>query len=256
MTTTDEASALLALAERAAGFLTPPRKGRGVCNDCFNLTRGYERCFACASGERRLAALVPISLSLGGGHLHHVLADYKRAQGLAAERASRELAAILTRFLATHEPCVADAAGVSGFDLVTTVPSGDPDRDHDHPLRHLVSQRVGSARGRYDRLLRRSDVAVSPRAFDPRRFCATRRVEGLNVLLIDDTWTTGASAQSAATALLEAGAASVAAVVVGRHLRRGWHDNDARVAALAGQFDWSRCAVCAGAVAGAVAQAA
>jgi predicted amidophosphoribosyltransferase len=245
MTGRAESPAALDLANRSAGFLIPPRHGSGVCHDCFNLTRGYERCFACACGERRLATLVPISLSLGGSHVHHVLADYKRLQGLAAERATRELAAILTRFLGSHEPCVAKAAGLSRFDVVTTVPSGDARRDEAHPLRKLVAERVEPVRQRYERLLRHSGIQVRPRSFDARRFTPTRTVEGLNVLLIDDTWTTGASAQSAAAVLQEAGAAAVAAVVVGRHLRRGWHENDARVAALAGHFDWSTCAVCA-----------
>ena len=40
------------------------------------------------------------------------------------------------------------------------------------------------------------------------------------MLLIDDTWTTGSSAQSAAIALRAAGATSVVTVVIGRHVGR------------------------------------
>ena len=58
------------------------------------------------------------------------------------------------------------------------------------------------------------------------------------MLLIDDTWTTGASAQSAAAALKQAGAATVAAVVIGRHLNRDWHENDRRIRGIAQPFDW------------------
>ena len=65
------------------------------------------------------------------------------------------------------------------------------------------------------------------------------------MLLIDDTWTTGANAQSAAAALKAAGAGRVAAVVIGRHVNRGWHDNDRRLAALVGRFEWTQCALCA-----------
>ena len=39
-------------------------------------------------------------------------------------------------------------------------------------------------------------------------------------MLIDDTWTTGSSAQSAAIALRAAGATSVVTVVIGRYLGR------------------------------------
>ena len=43
-------------------------------------------------------------------------------------------------------------------------------------------------------------------------------VAGADVLLVDDTWVSGASAQSAAAALKAAGARRVALVVIGRHL--------------------------------------
>ena len=65
------------------------------------------------------------------------------------------------------------------------------------------------------------------------------------MLLIDDTWTTGASAQSAAAALKDAGAGRVAAVVIGRHLNREWHENDRRLRGIERPFDWSKCALCA-----------
>jgi hypothetical protein len=56
------------------------------------------------------------------------------------------------------------------------------------------------------------------RTLDPTRFQATGLPPGAAVLLLDDTWVSGASAQSAAVALKLAGAAAVAVVVVGRHL--------------------------------------
>jgi orotate phosphoribosyltransferase len=43
-------------------------------------------------------------------------------------------------------------------------------------------------------------------------------VAGADVLLVDDTWVSGASAQSAAAALKAAGARRVALVVIGRHV--------------------------------------
>ena len=83
---------------------------------------------------------------------------------------------------------------------------------------------------------------MADREFDPRRFEVTRRLSGESVLLIDDTWTTGASAQSAAAALAEAGAGAVAAVVIGRYLNRDWHENDRRLRALPRPFQWDICA--------------
>jgi len=55
------------------------------------------------------------------------------------------------------------------------------------------------------------------RDLDPGRFLAAA-LPGARVLLIDDTWTTGSSAQSAAMALRAGGARSVVTVVLGRHV--------------------------------------
>jgi hypothetical protein len=208
-----------------------------------NLTRGFSSCFACSHLERHLDTLVPISYSVGHEYLHHILADYKRLQGPRAAAAGRQVQAILSMFLQEHERCVARAAGVERFDLVTTVPSSDLVRDAHHPLRGMVSK-VRQIGDRHERLLRRTSDPVEPRAFDGRRFRATHDLAGRNVLLIDDMWTTGASMESAAAALKRAGAAVVGGLVIGRHLNRDWHENDEHLDAL--PFAWDRCSVCAG----------
>jgi hypothetical protein len=65
------------------------------------------------------------------------------------------------------------------------------------------------------------------------------------VLLIDDMWTSGASAESAAAALRAAGARSVAGMVIGRHVNRGFHHNDARLRRIAEEaFDFEHCVLC------------
>ena len=86
---------------------------------------------------------------------------------------------------------------------------------------------------------------MDARAFDADKYIAVRALDGEPVLLIDDTWTTGANAQSAAAALRAAGAGPLAAVVVGRHVSRGWNENDSQLRALDEPFDWSRCPLCA-----------
>ncbi|HEY1517531.1 MAG TPA: hypothetical protein VGF91_14010 [Solirubrobacteraceae bacterium] len=222
-----------------------PRRGPDVCGACFNFTDGYEWCYACDHGQLVLDAVVPISYSVAREQLHHALASYKRLHDDVARRLGASLAAILWRFLAEHERCVARAAETDGFELVTTVPSGDRARDERHPLPWITGELVGPTRARHERLLLRSDFDIQPRAFSAEKFVATRRIEGASVLLIDDTWTTGASAQSAAAALKAAGAGPVAAVVIGRHLNREWHENDRRIRGIARPFDWSRCALCA-----------
>jgi hypothetical protein len=102
---------------------------------------------------------------------------------------------------------------VRAFTVVTAVPSADAERNARHPLPDVVGGLVGHTRDRYERLLDPSGIALGARATDPRRYVATRRLESENVLLIDDTWTTGAKAESAAAVLKAAGAGVVGIVV-------------------------------------------
>ncbi len=84
---------------------------------------------------------------------------------------------------------------------------------------------------------------MAERALDPGKFSPTRDLAGEAILLIDDTWTTGASAQGAAGALKIAGAGRVAVLVIGRHVNPEWSDNANRLRALPRGFDWDRCAL-------------
>jgi predicted amidophosphoribosyltransferase len=232
--------------------LLGPRRGPDVCATCFNFTAGYERCWNCAHGEPSLDALAPISYSVAREQLHHALASYKRLNGDIARPLRAILAAILWRFLQEHEACLAKAANTACFDVVTTVPSGNPARDEHHPLRTIVGHQVGPTRERYRRLLTRTTEQIPQRTFSSTKFEATTTLKNQSVLLIDDTWTTGASAQSAAAALKAAGAGPTAAVVIGRHLNREWHENDRRIRGIARPFEWQACALCADPVAPAV----
>lgn len=225
-------------------FMIGPRRGPEVCEVCFNFTRGYRRCYGCAHNGNWLAAVAPISYSVANEQLHRALWGYKHLAGTVAGRFQVELAAVLWRWLALHERCVAEAAGAGAFPLVTTVPSGFPDRDERHPLRSIVGELVGPARERYEPLLARTRTDVPVREARADKYRAQRKLSGEAVLLIDDTWTTGASAQSAAAALRGAGSGPVAAVVIGRHLNRDWYENDRRLRALTRPYDWDRCPLC------------
>lgn len=235
------------VAELTAAYgnvLVAPRRGEGVCRTCFNITDGYARCYACVHGGRGLDLVVPISYSVAGEQLHHALVSYKRGPRPAATELGLQLAAVLWRFLAEHERCVARALGVAAIPLVTTVPSNDRSRDDEHPLHGLVQRTVRPTSERFRRLLRRTDRPATPHVFCSERYVATAPLDSEPVLVIDDTWTTGANAHSAAAALKLAGAGPVAAVVIGRHLNRDWGVNDQRLNGLPTPFDWDHCVLC------------
>jgi hypothetical protein len=194
-----------------------------------------------------LDAVVPITYSVGGGVVHQRLRGYKDDPARAVRaRCTRDLAAILWRFLGEHERCVAAAARAASFTLVTTVPSSAPQRDERRGRLRLIARGGDGAPARYVRLLRATGRPEAAHRFEPERFAAAERIGGADVLLIDDTWTSGASAQAAAHALKRAGARRVALVVIGRHVNPEYLDNRARLRALP-PFQWSTCAAeCAG----------
>jgi predicted amidophosphoribosyltransferase len=225
-----------------ANFLLPPASpgAEGVCSVCLTFTQGYTTCYRCGHQPRGADAVLPISYSIHMGQLHAALRGYKEGWR-SARRLKGELAAVLWRFLARHEACLARRVGVERFDAVTTVPSSDRERDASHPLHDIVGRIVRPTADRHERMLWRSTEEVEPRQVDVRRYAATRAFVGENVLLIDDTWTTGASVQSAALALKAAGVGLVGVVVIGRHIREDYEDNEERLRALP-RFSWERCA--------------
>jgi adenine/guanine phosphoribosyltransferase-like PRPP-binding protein len=87
------------------------------------------------------------------------------------------------------------------------------------------------------------DASVEGRAVLVSRYGAAQTMTGHPaVLLVDDTWTTGGRAQSAAIALHDAGAARVAVVVLGRHFDRDFGSGETYYKqAKARQFTWDTC---------------
>jgi hypothetical protein len=135
--------------------------------------------------------------------------------GMAVDRgrASQLLAALLLVFLRDHGRCGWWGAGLTWPPTHVAVVPSARGRTGPHPLRALISPHLSC---------RWTDLVAIPdyhhvRELDPDRFVAAP-VPGGRILLLDDTWTTGASAQSAAMALRRAGARSVATVVLGRHI--------------------------------------
>jgi hypothetical protein len=102
---------------------------------------------------------------------------------------------------------------------------------------------------RYQRILMPTDRVPAGRDFNPDRYAAARPVDGLDVLLVDDTWATGGHAQSAGAALQAAQARTVGLVVIGRHIRPDWHpvvggpSSSDILSGLPRTFDWDTCCV-------------
>src|SRR5207249_2354747 len=121
--------------------------------------------------------------------------------------------ATIARFIEHHALCVGGLA-LRSWDVVTTVPSSQK-RPGPHPIEEAVL-RVRALKPQFQRLLEPGPDPIGHRRASDRGFVTAGDVRGASVLLIDDTFTTGASVQSAASALLLSDAAAVTVVVVGR----------------------------------------
>ncbi len=214
----DEAAALVPL-------LSAPRPGvPGLCAVCHGPAgRRTARCYQCDLHSQCAPGLLadvvlPVAFAVKGGPHARDLWQYKSARprdAQASTAAARRLRALLLVFLRDHGPCAWLAAGRPGPTHLAVVPTGRGRADT-HPLRALVAPYLGC---RWAELCPRPGVHPV-RDLDPARFAAAQ-VPGARVLLLDDTWTTGCTAQSAVLALRRSGAASVAIVVLGRHVSAG-----------------------------------
>jgi hypothetical protein len=176
------------------------------------LRPGYTRCYQCTQqhllGAGLLADVVaPVSYAVRGSAFALALWQYK----CGWRRAEEFMLTLLLAYLHDHGPCVWRRAGMPAPARLAVVPSGFG-RPGAHPLLRLVAP-----------YLRIPLVSLTMRGGEQGRDLNAGRfvagpVAGEDVLLLDDTWVSGASAQSAAVALKLAGAARVAIVVLGRHL--------------------------------------
>jgi len=241
---------------RYENFLIPVLSSRdGVCATCKrSVLSGWSGCYQCGRHQalpHRADVVVPIALAVEHEQWTHELSGYKNSSSLDARRSMAiGIGAVLWRWLDAHETCVQDAVGSSDFPIVTAVPSTRGRAQH--PLPHLLTEIVKPTADRYADLLR-ANTSYSPGSRDarPDRYLTDTRLHGESVLLIDDQWTSGGHAQSAACALKLAGAGQVAVVALGRRFDRYPDRDDYRAAAeayyraaKAQGWSWTACCMC------------
>ena len=191
-----------------------------TCGTCRGPVQdGFARCYQCDLARSQAGGLLadvvaPIGYAVKGGQLAADLWHYKSGRDSAAA-ARQRLREMLSAFLRDRAGDLWQAAGMpDGPVVAAAVPSGQG-RPGAHPLVGIVKSCV--------------DLPMVQLVVDPRRAARGRGVSlgwlrvhgpvtGANVLLVDDTWVSGGSAQSAAAALKLAGARRVALVVLGRQV--------------------------------------
>lgn len=209
-------------------YTTAPAAGPGVCAICHRPTgAGWQNCYSCNRTTAQVSMptrlIVPISLYAIPGQLHSVLRGYKDSpDSEVRSRHSTQVAAMVGRFFQRHRSCIETKAGLE-IDILTVVPSTRSREGH-HPLEAALRRVVG-LRPLLRPLLTRGTGAVAHVQADPHAYIASAEAQGRRILLVDDTFTTGARIQSAAHALAAAGATVVGALVVGRVIDPDYDDD-------------------------------
>ena len=180
---------------------------------------GFARCYQCdlaksEAGDLLADAVVPVGYAVKGEQLAADLRRYKSGRDGAADAAGR-LRSMLAAFLRDQGASVWRAAGMAASpSAVAVVPSGQG-RPGSHPLTGIAASCVALP---MTRLTVRLPASPRHRGVSLDWLCVRDLASGADVLLVDDTWVSGGSAQSAAAALKLAGAGHVALVVLGRHV--------------------------------------
>ncbi len=232
-----------------AAYRRVPPVGPGVCFVCHTgVNPGWPTCYSCDRTARQVtypaSSILPISLYEVPDQYWNVLRHYKDHESdTVRQTMSTILAATIARFVANHWACIRQMTSGEPT-LVTTVPS-TRGRAGTHPLVSVVS-RVGQLAPLYsDLLVKGPGVIARVRAVDD-GFLALRRLDGHRVLLVEDTFTSGARTQSAVSRLWLAGAASVGVLVAGRVVDPEWNDGCRAVWGYAkAPFSFGTCCLCA-----------
>lgn len=231
----DEATKLRltwALVEQAGGYLRNPiRHAYVTCAVCTTPADGYLRCFPC-NGQAAYSGLADatafLTYAVKAQQSGYVMRGYK-AQRPVNEHVSIVIMLIVLA-LSIHEDCPAKLCGMPVTHWAT-VPSL-PAKPGEHPLHQIVSR---TGLGTEVRLIAATHVQ-RPRDVNPAHFITDYQLPpGSHVLLIDDTWTSGGHAQSAAIALHRAGASRVSLLVVARWINEEFADNANFLRKLAGR---------------------
>lgn len=160
---------------------------------------------------------------------------------MVRNQSSLRVVSILCHFLGRHRACIAAEAG-GDWSTITGVPSTSGSTPGEHALVRAL-RRVPSSFAEYEDLLARGPTAIGHNRASDSGYVVKRSPVGLRVLLVDDTFTSGARAQSAASALSLAGAEVVAIVVVGRVFNPRWSETTQAFWSdrLAQPFDFDTC---------------
>lgn len=229
---------LIEITDSISTELVPiPEDSNDVCPICrTGKDPNSDTCSSCEKIRRQLSrplcAVIPISYYRTPSPFREVMHDYKEHEDYAVRKQNSQIVAgILVRYLHEHGESLAEA--FDSWDEVVAVPStknppgsalGRAITDDFRGLMREPAEWLAKGKSRLDRN-QASDSG----------FMVIGDVAKTRILLIDDTYTTGAHLQSAASALQSAGAFVIAGLVIARkinpqpwyHTQKVWNSQEA-----------------------------
>jgi hypothetical protein len=212
-----------------AGICTSvPPVGEGVCRSCHGSPNpGWPQCYSCAQSQDQVSQpcslIVPVTLYEIPSQLHHIMRGYKTNPDRdPAPRFRRDVAGMIGYFLHLHRQCIVNAAG-GDWDIVTSVPSTST-RTGEHPLVRAIGM-VPELDDSYEDLLVKGTKATTHNSASDEGFALRRQLSGERVVIVDDTFTSGARTQSAASAINTHGGTAIAIVPAGRVIAPGYAEH-------------------------------
>jgi hypothetical protein len=209
------------LLRAAGGYLRNViRQPKITCRVCAAPVRGFDRCWRCAQA-RRIAGVAdvvaPLTYAVAGTPSAALVRDYKNHPARSVrERHGAVINWLVWLGITCHERCIGRAAGLAVscrlvVPSLTSRPGRHPFTELAHPMNTACDAMA---------LMPAADATCDRAINDKFVLQPASRLDGQHVLILDDVWTTGSTAQSAALAVRRAGAAAVSVMVVGRWLNR------------------------------------
>ncbi|MCD9197472.1 ComF family protein [Aeromicrobium wangtongii] len=232
-----------------APFAPRPLESCSMCGGPVGLSYEGDRfayCAHCRAYTRSIDLLVPAVYSFTNT-IESMLHRYKDF-GDQYRWLNLPLGSLTSMFVRDHLACIDNHLG--GIDVVVKIPSNNRTRGFDHLDLLLNSVEGGATLNLDDEVLTRDHTVTRPRRGElkPEAYdVVDEAVAGRTVLVFDDLWTSGSSAASAAAALKNAGADTVAVMTIGRQLNgANGYENSADLVTEARERDWegSGCVVC------------
>jgi hypothetical protein len=210
---------LIAASDTIRSELVPiPDDGSDVCPMCRSWRHSrFDYCSNCLQAQGELSKpcyrVVPVTLYRRPSLMRDWLKYYKPGADEYHPEYGKFISTIIQRFI--YENRLHLVSKLGDYNVVCTVPSSF--RPGPHPLSEIAD--VPSVFGApVVPLLERGSGELGHRIMGDEAFITRRAVSGDRILLIDDVYTTGARAQSAASALQLAGALVVGVFVVARRI--------------------------------------